>query len=134
MPREPHSPAPVSDVPAEFLEDFAVSEVIRPAAVLSETAARRVLGALALDPRWEVTPGVWLRNDTAGTHLGTLSCVYDTPSRYSVTVFRASITTDGVTQAWTVERLCDEAFGHADLTLAEVPRADLLPPPPPFRG
>jgi len=34
---------------------------------------------------------------------------------------------------WTVESLCDEALGFGGLTLATCPRADLKPPPKPFR-
>jgi hypothetical protein len=66
-------------------------------------------------------------------HLGTISCVYDSPQRYSVTIFRASITPEGVSQGWTVDGLCDDALRFADLTLSSCPRAQLTPPPRPYR-
>jgi hypothetical protein len=130
------------------LEDFATTEVIRPAAVLMEEATRLILTGLAdsdvhADGNWWTTSGVWRRYDRpwpAGSddsgeavHLGTISCVYDSPQRYSVTIFRASITPEGVGAGWTVEGLCDDALRFADLTLSSCPRAQLAPPPQPFR-
>jgi hypothetical protein len=38
-----------------------------------------------------------------------------------------------VRNGWSVTSLCDEALGYADLTLATCPRADVTPPPKPFR-
>jgi hypothetical protein len=58
--------------------------------------------------------------------------VYDSPSRYCVTVFRVAMTAHGLRQGWTVESLCDEAFAHAGLTLQSCPRATLAAPPRPF--
>ena len=66
-------------------------------------------------------------------HLGTVSCVYDSPQRYSVTIFRASITPEGVAAGWSVDGLCDDALSYADLTLASCPRAQINPAPQPFR-
>ncbi len=129
-------------------DNFATSEVIRPAAVLLELAAKQILAALADDDvraggNWWIQPGVWRRYDRpwpAGAsepgdaiHLGTISCVYDSPQRYSVTIFRASITPDGIAQGWDVESLCNDALRHAGLTLESCPRATLTPPPRPFR-
>lgn len=128
-------------------EIFATQEVIRPAAVLSEAHARLILKGLASDDvrdggRWWTRVGTWRRYEgpwapgasEPGTaqHLGTLSCVYDSPSRYCVTVFRVSMTAYGLRQGWTTESLCDEAFGYAGLTLADCPRATLTAPPQPF--
>ena len=129
-------------------EDGSVSEVIRPAAILGEQSARTILTSLERNDvraggRWHAVPGLWRRFDTpwetpfepgpSSLHLGSISCVYDQPARYTITVFRATVTPLGTHQGWTVERLCDEAFGFAGLTLASCPRADLAPPPPPFR-
>lgn len=129
-------------------ENFATTEVIRPAAVLMEEAAKRILAGLADEDvhsggSWWTTPGIWRRYDQSwpegaddpgpAVHLGTISCVYDSPQRYSVTIFRASITSEGVAAGWTVEALCDDALRFGDLTLASCPRAQLNPAPRPFR-
>jgi len=129
-------------------DNFATTEVIRPAAVLMEEAAKRILAGLADNDvhaggPWWTTPGIWRRydqpwpegTDEAGPaiHLGTISCVYDSPQRYSVTIFRASITPEGVAAGWNVEALCDDALRFGDLTLASCPRAQLNPAPRPFR-
>jgi hypothetical protein len=128
--------------------EFATTEVIRPAAVLMESAARQILAGLSLDDvrvggRWLTSTGVWQRYDRSwpqdsrepgpAVHLGTVRSIYDSPQRYSVTIFRASITPDGLEQGWTVDSLCDDALKHAGLTLAECPRAGFIPPPTPFR-
>jgi hypothetical protein len=133
---------------AAHYENFATSEIIRPAAVLLETAARQIIAGLAEDDvhdggHWWTRPGVWRRYDrpwppgaeepASAVHLGTISCVYDSPQRYSVTIFRASVTPEGVAAGWSVNRLCDDALQHAGLTLESCPRAQLLPPPAPFR-
>ena len=129
-------------------ENFATTEVIRPAAVLMEESAKRILAGLADNDvhtggTWWTTPGIWRRYDRAwptdsdepgsAVHLGTISCVYDSPQRYSVTIFRASITPEGVAAGWNVEGLCDDALKFGDMTLASCPRAQLNPAPRPFR-
>ena len=128
--------------------DFASEEVIRPAAVLSESATRMILQGLALDDvhhggHWWLRVGTWRRYASPwdegaeepgeAVHIGTISCVYDSPSRYCVTVFRVSMTSYGLSQGWTTASLCDEAFSHAGLTLAQTPRASLTTPPRPMR-
>ncbi len=127
--------------------DFASQEVIRPAAVLSEVHARLILQGLATDDvqsggHWWTRVGTWRRyaspwapgSDQPGDaiHIGTISCVYDSPARFCVTVFRVSMTSYGLKQGWTTESLCDDAFRHAGLTLADCPRASLNAPPRPF--
>jgi len=85
---------------------------------------------------WRRYAGPWSPGaDGPGSaiQLGTVSCVYDSPSRYSVTVFRVSLTIFGLHQEWTTQLLCDEAFAYAGLTLASCPRATLMPVPPPLR-
>jgi hypothetical protein len=134
---------------SEVYGDVAVSEVIRPAAVLPETAARQVLVELAVqDVRsggcWSSSPTLWQRYDrpwdgpggaSQGTAelLGTLQVAYGTPTKYSITIYRATITELAQAHDWTVEALCDEALGYGGYTLADCPRADLKPPPKPFR-
>jgi hypothetical protein len=125
----------------------AVSEVIRPSAVLPEMAARAVLSELVLqDARnggeWIAEPARWRRYDRPwddvddpgrATLVGSMQVAYGTPTRYEITVFRATITNYGAAVGWTVAALCDDAFRHGGLTLASCPRADLAPPPRPFR-
>jgi hypothetical protein len=128
--------------------EFATTEVIRPAAVLMADAARRILEGLAQEDvrdggRWLTSPGVWQRYDKAwkygslepgeSRHLGTIRSIYDSPQRYMVTIFRASITPYGLEQGWSVDTLCDDALKYGGLTLAECPRADLVDPPQPLR-
>ena len=128
-------------------EHFASQEVIRPAAVLSEVHAKMILEGLATDDvnhggHWWTRVGTWRRYETPwapgatqpgdAPHLGTISCVYDSPARYCVTVFRVSMTAYGLKQGWTTESMCDDAFKHAGLTLADCPRAALAAPPRPF--
>ncbi len=132
---------------AEAYDECVITEVIRPAAVLPESAARVVLVELALRDvnaggRWHARPSDWRRydrqwpslGDQGGAQLlGSMQVAYGTPTRYEITVYRATITSVGTQQGWTVERLCDEALGFGGLSLASCPRADLAPPPRPFR-
>jgi hypothetical protein len=129
-------------------DEFATQEVIRPAAVLSERHARMILAGLAADDvqaggYWWTRVGTWRRYANpwsggaddlgrAAVHVGTISCVYDSPARFCVTVFRVSLTSLGLRQGWTTESLCNEAFKHARLTLKDCPRAVLSAPPRPF--
>ena len=131
------------------LQEFTSQEVIRPAAVLSEVHARLILQGLAGDDvqaggHWWTRVGTWRRYASpwapgAGEpgeaiHIGTISTIYDSPSRYCVTVFRASLTSYGLRQGWTTESLCNDAFRHAGLTLSDCPRAALNAPPRPFNS
>ncbi len=126
------------------------TRVIRPAAVLSDAAARIVLTALEqLDVsqggKWNVTPGVWQRFDkpwdgVAGSMgsaklVGTIGVVFGSPTKYGVTIYRVTVTGHGVDTGWNVESLCDDALKHADLTLDRCPRADMAAAPAgdPFR-
>lgn len=134
---------------AETQDEGVVTEVIRPAAVVPEEAARAVLMQLALrDVRlgglWDTEPALWRRFDNPwnsgqrdadepSTLIGTIQVAYGVPTRYEITIFRATITRVGTEQGWTVEALCDEALAFGGLSLATCPRADLKPPPRPFR-
>ncbi len=128
-------------------DEFASQEVIRPAAVLSESNARLILTGLAADDvqaggHWWTRVGTWRRyaepwargahDPGDAVHIGTISCVYDSPTRFCVTVFRVSMTAQGLRLGWTTQALCDEAFKHAGLTLNDCPRASLAAPPRPF--
>ncbi len=134
-------------IPTGLSPEFASQEVIRPAAVLSETATRMILQGLTADDvqhggHWWTRVGTWRRYESPwapgadepgdAPHIGTMSCVYDSPARYCVTVFRVAMTAYGLQQGWTVESLCDDAFRHAGLTLQDCPRAALAAPPRPF--
>ncbi|NAZ80606.1 hypothetical protein GTR02_02085 [Kineococcus sp. R8] len=124
-----------------------ISEVIRPAAIVPEDAARRVLVELALrDVQnggvWEATPSVWGRydrpwngpdNDAGAELIGRIHVAYGTPTKYEITVYRVSVTLFGSQLGWSVESLCDEALGHGGLRLADCPRAVLAAPPAPYR-
>jgi len=129
-------------------DEGVVTEVIRPAAIIPEEAARAVLMELALrdvrvDGNWQADPAVWRRYDRpwdgvdggAGTAelLGTIQVAYGVPTRYEITIYRATLSLLGQDQGWTVDRLCDEALAFGNLTLATCPRADLTAPPRPFR-
>jgi hypothetical protein len=133
----------------EAYDDGVVTEVIRPAAVVPEDAARRVMMELALHDvrmggQWWSEPTLWKRFDKpwdgadggAGTAelLGTMQIAYGVPTRYEITIFRATITRIGGRHGMTVNGLCDEALAFGDLTLATCPRADLTTPPPVFRN
>lgn len=132
----------------EAVDECAVTAVIRPAAILPENATREVLMQLALnDVRvgglWQADPSVWRRFDRpwdgedggAGSAalLGTMQVAYGIPTRYEITIFRATISELGDRAGWTVESLCDEALAYGGLTLATCPRASLAAPPRPFR-
>ena len=126
------------------------TEVIRPAAVLPEQSAVRIVSALQeLDVTrgglWNATSSVWQRYDRpwdlhtgqrgSAQLVGTIAVAYDTPSRYHITVYRVTVTEHGLASGWTVTRMCDDALAHGGLTLATCPRAELTAAPltDPFR-
>jgi hypothetical protein len=128
FPEEVHGRGVVDDLElllTEAYDDGVVTEVIRPAAVVPEDAARRILMELALhDVRiggeWWSEPATWRRYDKAwdgedggpGTSelLGTIQIAYGVPTRYEITIFRATITRVGGEHGLTVNSLCDEAL------------------------
>jgi hypothetical protein len=126
------------------------SRVIRPAAVLREVEAaalQRLLEEQDVSQGgvWNVGPGVWQRYDKpwdgiggmSGTArlVGTIGVVYGAPSRFEITIYRVTVTTAGREMGWTVDTVCDDALSQVGLTLADLPRADLVDPPTgdPFR-
>jgi hypothetical protein len=76
------------------------------------------------DKPWDVLTG--LRGDAQ--LVGTICVAYDTPTRFTITVYRVTVTAAGVDAGWSVTRLCDDAFGYGGLTLANCPRAELRAP------
>ena len=127
------------------------TEVIRPAAVLRALEADRVVEALGLldvsdGGVWNVNPGLWQRYDQpwngaggmSGTSrlVGTIGAIYGSPTRYDITLYRATVTAHGISLGWTVESLCNDALGYAGLTLPTCTRAELTNPPSadPFKG
>ena len=121
-----------------------IGVVLRPAAVLPRFAAEKVVESLSnLDVAsggvWVVNPGLWQRYDkpwdglagmTGSSKLiGTIGSAYGSPTRYEITLYRVTITPHGVESGWTIESLCDDALAHADLSLANCPRANLAQPP-----
>lgn len=123
---------------------------IRPAAILPIEAATKIVAALEqLDVSqggvWNATAGVWQRYDKpwdgpAGSRgtaelIGSIAVVYDRPRRHEITVYKATLTAAGRLQGWTTDRICNDALGYADLTLASCPRDELMDPPSndPFR-
>ncbi|RKS73943.1 hypothetical protein CLV35_2439 [Motilibacter peucedani] len=127
-------------------EDAYVTEVIRPAAILPEEAARTVLVELAdrdvaRGGLWTSEPKLWSRYDSpwsadgrgASQLVGTIQVAYGTPTRYEITVYRVTVTRHGTDLGFTVQTLCDEALGFGGIALADCPRAALLAPPKPFR-
>ena len=137
---------PFEELAAAVYEDVEVTEVIRPAAVLPESAARTVLVELAMrdvrsDGVWWSSNVLWQRWDKswdahehAGSAelIGSLQVTYGTPTKYAITIYRATITQYGAAHGWTVQSLCDEALGYGGYALADAPRADLAPAPRPF--
>jgi hypothetical protein len=128
-----------------------VSEVIRPAAILLEEHAVKLLAALAEQDvsrggPWNASSSLWQRFDTpwngpGGTRgtaqlVGSVAVQYDTPTRRALTIYKVTITPLGSSQGWDVSRLCDSALRFVGLTLASCPRGDLpmAPRADPFRG
>lgn len=127
--------------------DTDLTEIIRPAAIVPESAARSILVELALRDTtngglWSADPARWARydmpwrtpDDPGGARLlGTIQIAYGTPTRYEITIYCATITAHASQAGWTVESLCDAALSLGGLTLAQCPRAELEAPPKPFR-
>jgi hypothetical protein len=132
---------------SEAYSEGTVTEVIRPAAIVPEDAARAILVELAMrDVRngglWQSKPNLWSRwdrtwngstNTTGAELIGSIEVAYGTPSRYEITIYRVTITKLGAEHGWTVESLCDEALALGGLDLASCPRANLRPAPPVVR-
>ena len=132
---------------AEAYDEGFVSEVIRPAAIVPESAARAVLVELAVRDvqnggLWQSEPTLWSRYDRpwAGPGspgdaqlIGTIQVAYGTPTRYEITIYRVTVTRFGDQHEWTVHSLTDAALEFGGLTLDECPRATLSAPPRLFK-
>ncbi|MGZ4602587.1 MAG: hypothetical protein ACXV3S_08055 [Kineosporiaceae bacterium] len=128
-------------------DENVLSEVIRPAAIVPEDAARAILVELSLNSvhsggvwraepsRWNRYDRPWVSTDDPGDSclLGSIQVAYGTPTKYEITIYRASITRRGAELGLSVQGLTDEALGHGDLSLDQCPRASIQPPPKPFR-
>lgn len=137
----------LTTVTEDGFDDY-VTEVIRPAAILPEEAARAVLVELSARDvsaggLWQATPRLWSRyerpwqdeHDRSGGSplIGAIQVAYGTPTRYEITIYRVTVTRHGTDHGWTVQTLCDEALSFGGAELATCPRAALLAPPKPFR-
>ena len=120
------------------------TKVIRPAAVVPEAAASKIVRALEeLDVSqggvWNASATMWQRythpwdgpNVTRGTAelVGSIAVAYETPVKHHITIYRVTITEAGAAAGWTVDSLCNEALGYGELSLDDCPRADLAAPP-----
>ncbi len=126
----------------------AVTQVIRPAAILPESSVRDVLYALAMNDVaaggcWQSTPTLWRRYDRPWESavepghamlIGSLQVAYGTPTKYEITVYRCTITQEAKAAGWFVQMLTNEALGFGGLDLATCPRAKLSAPPRVFPG
>ena len=124
-----------------------ITEVIRPAAIVPEGAARAILSGMTHNSVhtggcWLAEPSCWIRYSAPWTspgdpgpslRLGTIQVAYGTPTKYEITIYQVTITQFGAELGMTVASLCDEALSFGDLTLAVCPRATLAAPPKPFR-
>jgi hypothetical protein len=128
-------------------DEGVVTEVIRPAAIVPEEAARAILVELSYNSvsaggLWLAEPSRWNRYDKpwpsdhdpgdAGL-IGSIQVAYGTPTKYEITIYRVTITRLGSGLGWSVQKVSDEALGFGELTLAQCPRACLAWPPKPFR-
>ena len=128
-------------------DEGVVTQVIRPAAIVPEEAARAILVELAVhsvhgggfwlgEPsRWNRYDHPWTSQDEPGPAglIGSIQVAYGTPTKYDLTIYRVTITRLGSELDWTVRSLSDEALGFGDLTLDQCPRAPLHTPPKPYR-
>lgn len=127
------------------------TEVIRPSAVLAAKLAAEILRELeARDVSkggvWSASAGLWQRYDKpwdgpGGTRggavlVGTIGAVYGTPSKYDITIYRVTVTEQGLQAGWTVQKLSDDALQHVGLTLATCPRTQMTgaPKDPFYKG
>jgi len=132
---------------AQAYDEGVITEVIRPAAIVPEGAARAILveltlGDVANGGVWHSSTTMWSRYDrpwngspaaTGAELVGNIQVAYGTPTKYEITLYRVTVTKFGHDNGWTVELLSDEALGYGGLTLAQCPRATLNSPPKPFR-
>ena len=120
------------------------TRIIRPAAVLDQRTAARVLSELerldvARGGIWNATSSLWQRYDRAwdgpgntrgsAALVGSIAVMYDAPNRHQITIYKVTVSAYGLTLGWTVESLCDDALSWVGLSLDSCPRAELMQPP-----
>jgi hypothetical protein len=124
-----------------------ITQVIRPAAIIPEAAARAILTGMAVtsvytDGLWLAEPSRWIRYDRPWTlpldqgrtnRLGIIRVAYGMPTKYEITIFQVAITQAGIAAGISPQDLADEALQFGGLTLAGCPRAAVSTPPKPFR-
>jgi hypothetical protein len=124
-----------------------ITEVIRPAAVIPEAAARAILTGMAVssvytDGLWLAEPSRWVRYEKSWStpleqgrtaRLGTIRVAYGMPTKYEITLFQVTLSQAGIDAGMSAEGLADEALAFGGLTLAKCPRASVSAPPKPFR-
>jgi hypothetical protein len=134
------------DLDAAHSEDM-ITEIIRPAAIVPQAAARAVLTGMAnssvfVDGYWLAEPSRWTRYDRPwvgpgdpgpAQRLGTIQVAYGTPTKYEITILQVGITRIGAEAGFSVRQLCDEALGFGETTLAECPRTSSSAAPKPIR-
>jgi len=122
----------------------ALSSHVRPALVLAEQDARRLLDAargheVTRGGRFSCSPagvqvwdGPWESADHPGdaTHLGSVDWSYDTPVKHYVTIYRAMVTERGVDAGATTLSILGEVLG---LTGVPLDGARVTMPAPPAR-
>src|SRR4051794_29133418 len=123
-----------------------LTKVIRPAAVVPEASAARIIEQLSMRDVgrggvWNVSPTLWQRysgawdgiGGTTGSAvlIGSIAVAYETPVRNHITIYRVTITEGGRDLGWTIEALCDEALGYGGVPVGARPRGRLLLPPAP---
>src|SRR3954469_9237873 len=121
-----------------------LTKVLRPAAVVPEASAARIIEQLstrdvARGGVWNVSATLWQRysgawdgiGGTTGSAvlIGSIAVASETPVTNPNTIYPPRITEGGRASGWAGEALCDEALGYGGLTLAACPRADLMTPP-----
>jgi hypothetical protein len=139
--RETSTPPSVHAVAAARPE---ADVVIRPAAVIPETAARELRAwldgnSLEHGGLWSVgaATGIWQRYDRAwngpfGSRgdsqlVGTIYVTYNMPRRHEVVVHRVQVADHGLMLGWTTTRLVDELLAKVGLSIATCPRDTTLP-------
>src|SRR3954451_4682041 len=133
-----------TDHGAAFSRSDELTKVIRPAAVVPEASAARIIEQLstrdvARGGVWNVSATLWQRysgawdgiGGTTGSAvlIGSVAVAYETPVRNHITIYRVTITEGGRDLGWPVEALSNEALAYGGPTLDACPRADLMTPP-----
>lgn len=128
----------------------AVQSQIRPALVLPEREARRLLAAAAREDvsrggvfsagpaGVQLWSGPWdgaLGSHGSAVHLGSVDWSYDTPARHYITVYRVLVTAAGAAQGLSTESVLARVMALGGLSTEGATLAMAVPPPrDPFRS